>query len=94
MKKFLVVGITAAALYGTPALAADLPTKAPVYKAAPTAAPMFNWTGCYIGANTGYAWADKTINETTVNGSPDIFNRGSQTDRGWVYGGQIGCDYQ
>ena len=42
-KKVLVAGIVAAVFCGAPALAADMPAKAPVYKAAALA----NWTGCY-----------------------------------------------
>ena len=53
MKKSIVCGVLAAALFSAPALAADLP-KGPVYKAAP--APVFNWTGFYGGVNAGYAW--------------------------------------
>ena len=92
MKKLLFAGIAAAAFCGAPALAADLPTKAPVYRPAPVA--LFNWTGCYIGANTGYAWANKSVTETDVFGIPESFNRGSFSANGWAYGGQIGCDYQ
>jgi outer membrane immunogenic protein len=92
MKKFLIAGIGAVAFCGAPALAADLPTKAPIYRPAPVA--LFNWTGCYFGANTGYAWADKSINLTSFEGSPDSMNRGSWNANGWAYGGQIGCDYQ
>lgn len=56
MKKFLLAGIAAAALLSAPALAADLPAKAPVYKAAP--APLFNWSGFYVGGHAGGGWAD------------------------------------
>jgi outer membrane immunogenic protein len=38
------------------ALAADIPVKAPVYKA-PVAAPIYNWTGFYVGGNAGYVWS-------------------------------------
>jgi outer membrane immunogenic protein len=55
MKRLFVAGIAAAAFYGAPVLAADMPAKAPVYKAA---APLFSWTGFYVGANAGYAWGD------------------------------------
>ena len=51
MKKLLVAGIAAAALCGAPALAADLPVKAPVYRAA--AEPLFSWSGFYVGLNAG-----------------------------------------
>ena len=37
------------------ASAADLPARAPVYKAAPPVA-AYSWTGFYVGANAGYAW--------------------------------------
>lgn len=32
--------------------AADLPAKAPIYKA-PAPAPLYNWTGFYFGGNIG-----------------------------------------
>jgi len=92
MKKLLVAGIAAAAFCSAPALAADLPTKAPVYRPAPVA--LFNWTGCYFGANTGYAWASKSGTLTIFDGDPSGDPLGSLTANGWAYGGQIGCDYQ
>jgi outer membrane immunogenic protein len=60
---------------------------------------MFNWSGCYIGANTGGAWAhkDNTMTGQNFNGVPlnrDIHPLGSTHLDGWAYGGQIGCDYQ
>jgi len=57
MKKLLVAAIVAAAFCGAPALAADLPVKAPAYKAPPPAA-LFSWTGWYGGLNAG--WIDAT----------------------------------
>ncbi len=50
MKMLFVAGIAAAALCGAPALAADMPAKAPVYKAA---APYDPWTGFYAGGSIG-----------------------------------------
>jgi outer membrane immunogenic protein len=85
MKKFLVAGIAAAAFCGAPALAADLPTKAPAYKAVPT--PVISWTGCYLGANGGYGRVHK---DWYFIGADE----GSNTFRGGLVGGQIGCDYQ
>jgi outer membrane immunogenic protein len=86
MKKFLVAGIAAAAFCGAPALAADMPVKAPAYKAA---APVASWTGCYVGANAGYGWSEQTF-IAPLGGI--VFNK--FTSDGGAIGGQIGCDYQ
>ena len=51
MKKFLVCAAVFVALGVTSAAAADLPVKAPVYKAPVAVAP--SWTGCYLGKNFG-----------------------------------------
>jgi outer membrane immunogenic protein len=73
------------------ASAADLPVKAaPV----PVAAPVYSWTGCYIGANTGGAWARKSGTITNDNTELVSVPLGSLTTSGWAFGGQIGCDYQ
>jgi outer membrane immunogenic protein len=78
MKKFLLTGAALAVLaVTTPALAADMAVRGPVYKA-PPAAPLFNWTGFYLGGHVGYGWGDAG---------------GVDTD-GWFGGGQIGVNYQ
>ena len=41
---------------GSIGYAADMPAKAPVYKA-PMVAPVYNWTGVYLGGSLGGAWA-------------------------------------
>jgi outer membrane immunogenic protein len=61
MKKILVAGIAAAAFCGAPALAADMPTKAPVY--APVA--VYDWSGIYIGGDAG--WQGSTIDLSRVD---------------------------
>jgi outer membrane immunogenic protein len=59
-------------------LAADLPMS---YKSsAPVVAPVFSWTGCYIGVHGGGGAMDDTFNN--LNGS------------GGLAGGQVGCNYQ
>ncbi len=78
MKKFLLATVALAAL-GAPALAADLAarpyTKAPAY-----AAPIYNWTGFYIGGHIGGAFAG----DNSIAG-----------DEGRFLGGvQGGFDYQ
>ncbi len=73
----------------SPAMAADIP--APYYKAPPPVyAPAFyNWTGFYIGGHVGYGWADFS-GQDPVTGAPT----GSLNADGFLYGGQIGFNYQ
>src|SRR5262245_15601176 len=52
MKKVALIGTAVAALMGGPALAADMPLKAP------QASAYYNWTGLYGGIHAGYGWAD------------------------------------
>jgi len=84
----LIAAVSLAIGLGQVASAADLPQK-PVYKAPMAApAPLYNWTGCYIGANIGGAWGN--INATDVTTGASISPRNS----GFAGGGQVGCDYQ
>jgi outer membrane immunogenic protein len=52
MNKIAIGVATIAAVVGAPALAADMPVKAP--PRAP--APIYSWTGWYVGGNVGYGW--------------------------------------
>jgi len=94
MKKILgVVGV--ASVIAGPALAADLPVKAPAYKA-PAVAPVFSWTGWYIGANAGFGFGENTNTAAFSNygfvvvGDPFP----NLSPRGFIGGGQIGYDWQ
>jgi outer membrane immunogenic protein len=63
MRKFLLGGTMLAALaVSAPAMAADMPLKAPAM-----APVIFSWTGFYVGGNFGYSWgrADTDFTETT-----------------------------
>ena len=55
MKKFLLGTVALVALGATvPALAADLPVRNTPYTKAPAyVAPIYNWTGFYIGGHVG-----------------------------------------
>jgi outer membrane immunogenic protein len=75
-----LIGLVAAA---TPALAADMPIKAPVAKAA-ALAPVFNWTGFYAGVHAGYGWGHATVSDLQENNKHD----------GWLAGGQAGYNVQ
>jgi outer membrane immunogenic protein len=56
MKRFLL-GTAAAVFLAAPAIAADMPVKAPAVVAV---VDVHNWTGFYVGAHIGYGWSDKT----------------------------------
>jgi outer membrane immunogenic protein len=61
------------------ASAADLPARAPVYKAAPVVVAP-SWTGFYVGVTAGYAWAhDNSVNSV---GTPVFANPLSQPGSG------------
>ena len=91
MRKLLLASLALASYaVAGPALAADL--RAPVLKAPPMApVAAFSWTGCYIGAQGGYAWKDINVRETRANGTTADFPIRSQ---GGLAGGHIGCNWQ
>jgi outer membrane immunogenic protein len=61
MKK-IVLAVALVAIGAAPVLAADLPA-APVYSnAPPVVAPVYNWTGFYVGLNAGGAISDTSYN--------------------------------
>ncbi|MDE2577792.1 MAG: porin family protein [Hyphomicrobiales bacterium] len=84
---------TAAAL-AAPALAADLPVRtAPVAYAAP--APIFTWTGFYVGLNAGYGGGRfDTSNSIVYPGLAAGYGRSTFTANGFLIGGQAGYNYQ
>src|SRR6516165_4693717 len=84
MKKLLLTSVAFTALIAGTATAADLsrPVDRPLV---PVAAPIYTWTGCYLGAHVGAGvhhsdWTDEEF--------------GIGTGIGAVAGGQVGCNYQ
>jgi outer membrane immunogenic protein len=75
------------------ASAADMPVKAPVYKA-PVAAPAYTWTGCYVGGHVGGGWGRSDFSDP----DREFFARPGEVIRvdtsGVLGGGQVGCDWQ
>ena len=86
MKKFLLGTVALIALGATvPALAADMAAR-PYTKAAPAAyAPIYNWTGFYIGGHIGGAFGGSNGFAGTT---------GTSNDGRFLGGLQGGADYQ
>jgi outer membrane immunogenic protein len=94
MKK-LLLGTFLLAIAG-PAVAADMPLKAPVM------APIFSWSGCYIGGTAGWyhetsdftgvptgAWlTGPALNASILSG----VTTGSFSKDGFIGGGEAGCN--
>jgi outer membrane immunogenic protein len=82
--KRLVLAFAAVAAWAGTAAAADLGRPAPVpYYKAPAYAPVYSWSGFYIGVNGGGGWG--TSNWTST---------GSFDTSGGVVGGTVGYNYQ
>jgi outer membrane immunogenic protein len=71
-----------------PAFAADIIRPPPVVVAPKVA--VFSWTGCYIGVQGGYGWGDKHF---VGQSEFDDLNTNVHV-KGWLAGGQVGCDKQ
>jgi outer membrane immunogenic protein len=85
MRKLLLIGCCASALFAGPALAADLKARpAPL----PPPIPVFSWTGFYIGANIGGAWSNSTLTESVTGANF------STNNSGFIGGGQFGYNWQ
>jgi outer membrane immunogenic protein len=91
MKRILLSTAAAAALISAAqvAVAADMPVRRPLppQAAVVAPAPIFNWSGFYVGINGGYAWGKSEFEY------PGIATGGFKTD-GWLIGGTIGANYQ
>jgi outer membrane immunogenic protein len=87
MKRVFLAGVALAALVGS-ATAADIPRR--VERAAPApapyVAPVYNWTGFYLGINGGWGWGTGSFNGTPATG--DL------TGSGGLIGGTLGYNWQ
>jgi outer membrane immunogenic protein len=91
MKKFLLAGAAIAAL-STGAQAADLGSpRGPI--AAAIIAPVFNWSGVFVGAQIGYGWG-RTAVDAAVGGAFDPINSGSYSTNGITGGVHLGYNWQ
>ena len=90
MKKILLSSVALFGFAGA-ASAADLPSRYAPPAPVVAAAPIFTWTGFYVGVNAGYGWNDDAddvvFGATTIPGVSD-------DDGGFIGGAQVGYNYQ
>jgi outer membrane immunogenic protein len=96
-RKFLLASVGAIALTGSAALAADLPSRAPPPVYLPPA-PIFTWTGIYVGGQIGYAWTSGNNNFTGFDpffaGGTFLTTSLGGTPSGVIGGAHVGYNYQ
>jgi outer membrane immunogenic protein len=89
MKKF-VIAVAGLVALAAPALAADLPMKAPP--------PVMDsgWAGFYLGVNGGYGWGNDTGSQVDflVAGVDNFRSSNTLATRGGFGGGQAGYNFQ
>lgn len=89
MRRIALAALMSLAAIGG-AFAADLPQPAPLPQApaayVPTVAPVYNWSGIYLGVNGGWGWGQSkwSTGTTTWNTSSN----------GGVIGGTLGANFQ
>jgi outer membrane immunogenic protein len=89
MKKILLASVALFGFAGA-ASAADLPARAaPPVAPIIAAAPIFTWTGFYVGVNAGYGF----VNDDRIF-DPVFGYVGDDNEGGFVGGGQVGYNYQ
>ena len=96
MKRLFIGSVALMALAAGPVVAADMPVRAPVYKATPAVA-FYNWTGPYVGGHIGYGWATARFTDVecyciTDDSIPGY--RFSFDYDGWIGGAQLGYNGQ
>jgi outer membrane immunogenic protein len=85
MKKILLASVALFGFAGA-ASAADLPMRAAPPAPIIAAAPIFTWTGFYVGVNAGYGWSNNDFDVVDLADEDD--------DGGFVGGAQVGYNYQ
>ena len=92
MKKFLLgtVGLLALGM-AAPATAADLAARPYTKAPPPMVAPIYDWTGFYIGANGGWGQSNSCLNFDAFGFD---FGDGCRSRSGGLIGGQIGYRWQ
>ena len=94
MKKFLLGTVGLLALLGmvAPASAADLAARPYTKAPPPVVAPIYDWSGFYIGANGGWGQSHSCVDLFNAAGTDFIGGCGDRS--GGLFGGQIGYRWQ
>src|SRR5262245_51552656 len=95
MRNLLVGTVAVVAMFAAPALAGDLQrgkTERPLYMQA----PVYSWTGWYLGVNVGYSWGRSESDFSFANGAGTVAFVGSDAANlnGVIGGGQFGFNRQ
>jgi outer membrane immunogenic protein len=88
LRKTIFATPAIAAVIGTPAMAADMPVKAPLRAPVPVAT---TWTGCYVNGGVGYGLNNQDHFPFTRTAN---FRDETSGGRGWLGTVGGGCDYQ
>src|SRR5262245_57020374 len=87
-RALLATAVLGTVFIGNSSSAADLGARFRAPPAAP--APLFTWTGCYIGGHLGGGWGEKTVSVPSL--APGVSVSGDMS--GFLGGGQVGCNLQ
>jgi outer membrane immunogenic protein len=110
IKKLLLGTVASVAVFAGPALAADMPVKAPP----PALAPVATWTGWYAGISGGHGWSNSGVDTVGIPTSCNPIVGGCSpapgpiavasalnvpaslgaNPKGGIFGGQIGYNQQ
>jgi outer membrane immunogenic protein len=90
-RQILLASVGAIAIAGS-AFAADLPYRAPPPVYLPPA-PVFTWTGIYLGGQIGYAWGRDDSDISTLDPAEPFFTIGTRPE-GVIGGAHLGYNYQ
>jgi outer membrane immunogenic protein len=98
MKKFLLGSVGFVALgFAAPASAADIAARSYTKAPPPMVAPIYDWTGFYIGVNGGWGSSRKCwdlTNDAVLGIITPPFREGCHDATGGTAGGQIGYRWQ
>ena len=91
MKRILLTTVSLGVLGLSPALGADLPT----YSKAPSiAAPVYDWSGFYVGGFGGGGYGNHNVNNALGPNTPFADYTANYSSTGAVAGGEVGYNWQ